>query len=187
MADNRDINRELEQRRLDLTNPELRHEGSDVDVWAIGKFAIGLILITIVSVALLFGLFHYFQVRENATQAPPSGINVDARKLPPEPRLQDSAVQDLQQMRSAEDKILSGYGWVDQQHGIVRMPIERAMDLVVQRGLPSRQGGAQTAAGNVSIPMDSGLGQKMQQPGGPLASELSQPIGAPANPQGQTK
>ncbi len=188
MADNRDINREIERQQFDLTNPEMRHERTDVDVWAIGKFAIGLILLTIASVFLLFGLFHYFQVRENATQAPQPGVNVDARKLPPEPRLQDNAVQDLREMRDAEDKILNGYGWVDQQHGVVRIPIDRAMDLLVQRGLPARQqAGPQSASSGVSIPRESGLGAKMQQPGGPLAIELSQPLGAQTNQQGQAK
>jgi hypothetical protein len=34
--------------------------------------------------------------------------------------------------------LLQGYHWVDQSQGVVQIPIDRAMDLVLQRGLPSR-------------------------------------------------
>jgi hypothetical protein len=42
-----------------------------------------------------------------------------------------------------EEKTLHSYGWVDQRAGVVRIPIDRAMELVAQRGLPTRpQAGA---------------------------------------------
>ena len=37
-----------------------------------------------------------------------------------------------------EEQTLNSYGWVDQQAGVVRIPIDRAMDLLAQRGLPTR-------------------------------------------------
>ena len=61
---------------------------------------------------------------------------------------------------------------MDQKTGVVHIPIDRAIDLLAQRGLPSRpQKGSQTAAFDVSVPTESGLGPKMQQVGGPLAGE----------------
>jgi hypothetical protein len=42
----------------------------------------------------------------------------------------------MAEMRAAQDKMLSEPGWVDQKKGIVRLPIETAKQLVVQRGLP---------------------------------------------------
>jgi hypothetical protein len=90
------------------------------------------------------------------------------------PRLQSAPIGDLKDMKAAEDKILNGYGWIDQQHGLVRIPIDRAIDLLAQRGLPARQvTEPQTAAAGVSVPTESGLGPKVQQPGGPLAGELT--------------
>ena len=59
------------------------------------------------------------------------------------------------------------YGWVDQQKGVVRIPIAQAMDLVVKKGLPVRAAAPPTAEG-VSVPTESGLGPKMLPPGGPL-------------------
>ena len=56
---------------------------------------------------------------------------------PPAPRLQTSPTRDLQEMRRAENARLQSYGWVDRTAGIVRLPIERAMEMVVEQGLPS--------------------------------------------------
>jgi len=55
----------------------------------------------------------------------------------------DTPVTDLAAMRAAEEKALTTYGWVDQQKGVVRIPIDQAMKLTLQRGLPVQQGGAQ--------------------------------------------
>ena len=50
-------------------------------------------------------------------------------------------------MRAAEDQILNGYRWVDQAKGQVRIPIDRAIDMLAQRGLPARaQSGPQSVS-----------------------------------------
>jgi len=125
----------------DLTNPDLRHEHRDVNVWAVGKVGIALILTTIASLLLMFGVFRYLEVRENAAQIPPaSAFSINPNALPPEPNVMfnEHESTNQQDIRVEEDKMLNGYGWVDQAHGIVRIPIDRAMDLVAQRGLPAR-------------------------------------------------
>ena len=55
--------------------------------------------------------------------------------LPPEPRLQVSAPKDLKQYKGAQEEILNSYGWVDQNAGVVRIPIERAIDILSHTGL----------------------------------------------------
>jgi hypothetical protein len=147
------------------------HEERDVNVWAVGKFDVALAMLCIVAFVLLFGLFRYFQNRERVES--PAGEAAAVPGLPPEPRLQESPVRDLKQMRDSEDQILGSYGWVDRQKGIVRLPIGRAIDLLAQRGLPARPGnGPESAASGVSVPTESGLGPKMLPPGGPLAGDL---------------
>lgn len=132
-------NRETQNPVPDLSIPEMRHEHRDVNVWAIGKIAIALALLTIASIFLMFGVFRYFEVRENAGQAPvPPAAIIESNKLPPQPRLIENEPQDLQEYRAEQDRTLDTYGWVDQQHGVVRIPISRAMDLLVQRGFPAR-------------------------------------------------
>jgi hypothetical protein len=162
------------QARPDLSVPDNRHEHRDVNVFALGKFAIGLVIVAIACIGLVAGIFQYLLNREGGPplsrmEAPAQ----DARQLPPEPRLEETPSLDLQEMRAAEQKLLTTYGWLDESAGIVRLPIDRAMDLVVQRGLPARAGnGPQSAAANVTVPTASGLGPIMQQIGGPLAPEI---------------
>jgi len=55
----------------------------------------------------------------------------------PTPRLQtDDGMQDLANLHAREDLLLDHYTWIDRSQGKVRIPIERAMELIAQRGLP---------------------------------------------------
>jgi len=58
----------------------------------------------------------------------------------PFPRLQVSPPADLQAFRAREDAELNSYGWIDKTSGVVRVPIERAPDLLLQNPLPVRTG-----------------------------------------------
>jgi len=115
-----------------------QHEESDVDVWAIGRFVIAMIAVVAVALGLLFGLFRYFESVTGGVK-PVADEHVNGGKRPPQPRLEETPVQDLRKMREAEDKALSSYGWIDKEHGVVRIPVARAMDLLARRGLPARQ------------------------------------------------
>jgi hypothetical protein len=75
-------------------------------------------------------------------QWPPSArSNQKISTPPPFPRLQISPAQDLKTFRAREDAELNSYGWVNQTAGVARIPITRAMDLLLQRGLPTRTNG----------------------------------------------
>jgi hypothetical protein len=55
----------------------------------------------------------------------------------PTPRLEtDDGNQDLTDLHGREDLLLEHYSWIDRGKGTVRIPIERAMELIAQRGLP---------------------------------------------------
>ena len=137
-------------------------EESDVNVVAVGKFGVALLLVTILAMALLVGLFNYFKASEGG-----AATTVDPTKVFPHPQLQQAPIPDLKAVRAAEDQVLNNYGWVDRQKGVVRIPIAQAMDMVVKKGLPVRTAAPPSAEG-VSMPTESSLGPKMQQPGGPL-------------------
>ena len=115
------------------------HEETDVNEWAVGKFAVALALVIVAALFLLFGLFRYLLSREGG---PPAGRSQVAASQPvkafPQPQLQQSEVLDLEAVRTAEDRVLNSYAWIDPEKGVVRIPIDRAMDLLVERGLPSR-------------------------------------------------
>jgi hypothetical protein len=121
--------------------PGTGHEETDIHVWAVGKFAIALALVAVAALFLLFGLFRYLLSREGG---PPAGRSQVAASQPakafPQPQLQESEVPDLKAIRAAEDQVLHSYAWMDPEKGVVRIPIDRAMDLLVERGLPVRAG-----------------------------------------------
>ena len=143
----------MEENRLPPTGAA--YETTDVHVWAVGKFALALIAIILVSLGLLTGLFKYFQSRDAANPA----RTIEPSKVFPEPQLQATPVLDLKAIRAEEDKLLNGYAWLDPQKGLVRIPIDRAIDLLARRGLPSRPPTEmQTSASGASAPTDSSPG-----------------------------
>ncbi len=72
------------------------------------------------------------------------GLQAAAAPTPPAPALEAESGQTLDPYRAAENQKLNGYGWVDRSNGVIRIPIDRAMDLTAQRGLPSRPAPAAT-------------------------------------------
>ena len=91
-------------------------------------------------------LFTYFIRREARLSPPPNFLEqMYGRQVPPEPRLQTNPLLELQQMRADEDTALHSYGWVERQAGTVHIPIDRAMALLAQRGLPARSEAAPAA------------------------------------------
>ena len=115
-------------------DPHAGHETTDINVWAVGKFAIGLVIVCVISIGLLFGLLKFFQSREETSVA----NTVEPVKLFPEPQLQKTEILDLKALHAEEDKLLNGYAWVDPKQGIVRIPVDRAIEVLATRGLPSR-------------------------------------------------
>jgi len=124
----------------DEHNPAVRHETSDVNIRGIFGFAVGLTVVCFFAAFVVWVMFKYLESREAHRLAPeyPLAATQETR-LPPEPRLQTTPREDLQDLRTQEDQILNSYGWVDKGAGIVRIPIEDAMKLTLTRGLPARQ------------------------------------------------
>jgi len=126
----------------DIRNPHVRHEPGDINASFLTKFGIGMAFLIIVFLFGLWGLFDYLVKREAALERPPVGTAMPPQKLPPEPRLQAHAARDMQQMLESEEQTLHRYGWVDPDRGIVRIPIDRAMDIIAKKGLPVLSGAA---------------------------------------------
>jgi hypothetical protein len=121
-------------------NPAVTHEETDVNIRAILGFAVALIAVAIVVHVLVWVLFRFFEARaaRQTTVEYPLAIQQENR-LPPEPRLQTNPREDLRELRESEEQVLTTYGWVDRNAGVVRIPIEQAMKLAIERGLPTRQ------------------------------------------------
>lgn len=119
------------------TEHQIRHEESDVDAPSIFGFGAGLFVVLLVVLLVVRVLFGVLSV-STPTIAPEPMMAGQERRLPPEPRLQQTPREDLRAFRAGEDELLNRYEWVDRQAGVVRIPIAEAMKLTVQRGLAAR-------------------------------------------------
>lgn len=140
-----------------IVNPETHHEKSDVDVRALLWFVVIFIGFAIVSHVLLYVMFKFYV--ELAKGSTNSRLTMIARPadaaIPQQPRLQPFPTKDprgtmltpnsmtppvdMEQMRATEEQALHEPGWVDKQKGIVRVPIDVAKQLVIQRGMAVQQ------------------------------------------------
>jgi hypothetical protein len=113
------------------------HETKDgINVRAVTKFGLGLAGGIIVVSFLMWFLFDQFSAREGRQSPRPEPMEAsNPQKEPPEPRLQPNPPMELKEFRAAEDTILNNYAWIDPDKGIVRMPVDRAMELVAKEGL----------------------------------------------------
>lgn len=126
--------------------PETRaYETRDVSVLGVGLFALGLVVSLCLIGLITAGLYQLFEAAHPLLGSP-SRIEIHPRMIAPPPRLESNPAVDFEEFRAAEDAKLNSYGWVDTDAGIVRIPIERAMDLIVQRGLPTRGPGTQNSS-----------------------------------------
>ena len=96
-----------------------------------------LIISAIVGHLLLFGLFSWFTGRQAEADPPPPPL-ADLDRVPPGPLLQSQPRIDWAEMLQVQSRQINSYGWVDDEGGAVRIPIDRAMDLLAERGLPVR-------------------------------------------------
>jgi hypothetical protein len=141
-----------------VEHPDVRHEPSDVNVRAIILVGIGIIVLAVILHILLWLLFEALSDRDVGFHLPPPPLaERPSAPLPPQPRLQSSPRADLREMRAEEDAILHSYGWVDEQAGVVRIPIERAMELLAERGLPVRPA-PEGQGGRQEVPQSSASG-----------------------------
>jgi hypothetical protein len=112
------------------------HQASEINLRVVTWTAIGLMISVIAVFVTVGGLFSLFK-RQYASASAPSRITTPGR-LPPAPRLQANPTSDWRELLEAENAKLNSYGWIDKSGGVIRIPIDRAMDLLVQRGLPTR-------------------------------------------------
>ena len=113
------------------------YERRDLSPRAIALFGVGL-AVTLGVVTAAVTIFQIYAGSRYAGRQPPQrppAVTPEAT----EPRLQVGGATELRTMREAEERTLATYGWVDPQAGMVRIPIDRAMEILAQKGLPARQ------------------------------------------------
>jgi len=134
------------------------YETRDVKVRPLAQYLVGLTVAIIVTYLIVLGVFRLFNARKTAqdAQADPAAVQRAAlppeQRLPAEPRIQADPASELQVLRRAEDELLHTYGWIDREAGTVHIPIDQAMKLVVEQGLPVRQPESASPAPGTPVP-----------------------------------
>jgi hypothetical protein len=143
-----------EDNHIDGHNEEVEYERQDLAPRSVLTFFVGLAVVCLLVVFTLRGMFSYLDTYESRHQPPQDPLvqqrTADTRSVTPsdiatfpQPRLERNERLEINDFRAQEERTLNSFGWVDRQTGVVRIPIDRAMQLLVQRGLPTRpQAGA---------------------------------------------
>jgi hypothetical protein len=129
---------EADLRRDTTIDPQVGHELSDLKPGYIALFGIALTAVIVAAVVITSLLIH-FKAAEHSRQETPVPRLAQEREATPGPRLQVDANKDLRQMRAGEEAVLNSYGWVDKDAGIVKIPVDRAMEILAKKGLPARK------------------------------------------------
>jgi hypothetical protein len=123
--------------------PGAKYEHTDIDVSVGYKFALWLSVAMLISVGIVYGSFWFLEGQERTASALAQKypLAVGQQKAPPLPNLQTQPFKDVYELRHSENEKLTSYGWVDKEGGIARLPVDRAMEVILQRGLPTRSDG----------------------------------------------
>jgi hypothetical protein len=113
------------------------YERRDLSPRSIALFGVVLAIVIVLSAGIVTLFQLYAGSRYAKRQAPRPPIAVTRETT--EPQLQVNAPSELRTLREAEERMLSSYGWTDPLGETVRIPIERAMEILAQKGLPARQ------------------------------------------------
>ena len=141
-------------------HPGPGHESSDVSVRGVLWFAAGLVAFGIAVHLVLAGLFAVLAGREDARKASTFPLAEEQRQrgqaLPPAPRLEG-----IERKRYGAAPEPGDYGWVDEKAGLVRIPIDRALERALSEGrFQSRPGDARWRGRLDGLPSDSSSGRK---------------------------
>lgn len=141
------------------------YERRDASVRGLLIFGASLALLLIVVLFAMRWTFDFLSAKEPLGPPPTPFENV--RTLPPQPRLQVGPHQDLMDFCRNELSTLNTYGWVDPQNGIVRIPVDAAIQKVLRQGLPARPSGEATSSAETKARIGSVIAPKPAGIGGP--------------------
>jgi hypothetical protein len=125
------------------TPPGAKHEHTDIDVTVGYQFGLWLTVAMLISAGIVYGSFWFFEGQAKSTdvaaQKYPLAIGRDREA--PLPNLQNQPFKDIYALRQGENQKLTSYGWVDKEGGVTRIPIDRAMEVMLKQGFPARADG----------------------------------------------
>jgi CHASE1-domain containing sensor protein len=166
-----------EERMKHEQNPEVEFEHRDLNAGSIFAFLFGLAIFGLIIFIVLLGMYKFMD-RYTGLHQPPVNplatpvVNRGPQALPqarekfPEPRLEVNERTELQDFLQHQEQRLHSYGWVNEKAGVMHIPIDVAIRIVVQRGLPTRS----PASTPARVP-----GQQKTKPSSPLTPVQTKP------------
>ncbi len=124
---------------METKNKSIGHETEDASIRGILYAGAGLAVVSVLSALLVYGIFRYLADHPLSTEPANPMAETEQQEFPPAPRIEAHPTVELKDLRTQEDRILSTYGWTDKKAGVVRIPIDRAMQLELERGFPVRK------------------------------------------------
>ena len=138
--------RKYEVNMKHVQHPDASYDRSDLGAQGIVSFLIGLAITVVFIHLIVWGFVRAYTHFEPKAMERTSAI-IEPQAVPPQgdpvlrfpaPQLQPDPTADLNKYREAVEQQLNSTGWIDQKAGIAHIPVERAIDLLAQRGLPVR-------------------------------------------------
>jgi len=161
------------------SNGHADYERKDISVNGVVVFLIGIAALVVISYFVVDVFYHVLEKHFEAEQTPVSPLvtnaQQDTRRIPPQygedyakylkgsfpaPQLETDERTQLNEVRLREEDVLSTYDYVDKNAGTVRIPIDRAMDILAQRGLPVLPQAGVTAAHTAKPQLEQKQGTK---------------------------
>lgn len=142
-------------------NPEDDYEHEDLRPGAVYTFLIALAIGTALIAAAIMGVYKFGAFEENSHQPRQNSMvqpEANTARIDPSqltkfaaPRLETNERVEINEFRLKEEQRLNSYGWVDEPSGTVRIPIDQAMKLIAQRGLPTTPKTGEVPPSSVSL------------------------------------
>lgn len=134
----------MEANHNPLHEPDARdiaagHETHDASIRAVVVTGAGVAIGAALVFVLVYMIFQYLADHPPTTAAFNPMAETDRQQLAPSPHIEEHPAMELKELHSLEDKLLTTYGWADKNTGVVRIPIDRAMEIQLQRGFPTRK------------------------------------------------
>jgi hypothetical protein len=153
----------MSEEQFETHNPGEGFEKEDLSPLGVMYFMGGLAVVGVLVYFILVGMYRYLDAQDRARQAPMNpmalktgidpatmnynDINKKAEEAFPKPVLEYSERLQFTGEVAKQDQVLGSYDWVDQKSGVVRIPIDRAIDIIAERGLPVIPTGEAAKAG----------------------------------------
>ena len=132
----------------------LGHEPLTISIKGLVIGTAGILLLVGASLVLMYWLAIGLESRDtvSAREVPLEWTQED---LPPQPHVQPNHHYELEQLTRANEKLLESYGWIDKQQGVARIPVDRAIELLSERGSPTLRLSSASPARNGSAPEET--------------------------------